>query len=149
MRKVFACCLVLAAVVFIVAGCGSKKESEKGDTDQAQTKATQAACDGSALTATTKLPPNFPTVAQATYTKESTEGPTDVTEGFFMGSVKDAHSAYTSALGTNGYQVTHDELDEHDSEVNWEGHGRSGQVAIREQCGEGDKVYLHVSNRPA
>jgi hypothetical protein len=141
--------MALAALVFVVAGCGSRKESAGGETDQAATKATQAACDGSALSATTKLPPNFPAVAQARYTKESTAGPTDVTEGFFMGSVKQGHSAYTSALDTNGYQVTHDELDDHDSEVSWTGHGRSGQVAIREQCGDKDKVYLHITNRPA
>jgi hypothetical protein len=146
MRKVFACCIVLAALVFVVAGCGSEKESEKGDTD---TVGTQAACAAPALSSTTKLPANFPTVSKATYTKESTEGPTDVTEGYFMGSVEEGHDAYKTALGTNGYVVTDDELDEHDSEVNWKGHGRSGQVALREQCGEHDKIYVKVTNRPA
>ncbi|HEY6835240.1 MAG TPA: hypothetical protein VI142_02115 [Gaiellaceae bacterium] len=138
---------VLGAVVLALAGCGSSKKTEtKGETD---TVGTQAACDASALSSTTKLPPNFPKVAQATYTTESTEGPTDLTEGYFMGSVKDGHEAYKTALGTNGYEVTDDELDEHDSEVNWKGHGRSGQVALREQCGESDKIYVKVTNRPA
>jgi hypothetical protein len=137
---------VLGALALALAGCGSSKEREKADTD---TVGTQAACDASALSSTTKLPPNFPNVAQSTYTKESAEGPTDITEGYFMGAVKEGHDAYKSALGTNGYQVTHDEFDEHDSEVNWEGHGRSGQVALREQCGENDKIYVKVTNRPA
>jgi hypothetical protein len=144
MRKGFACCILLAAVVLVVAGCWGGKN--KAETD---TVGTQAACDAPALSSATKLPANFPQVAQATYTKESTEGPTDVTEGYFMGSVKEGHDAYKSALNTNGYQVTHDELDEHDSEVNWKGHGRSGQVALREQCGDADKIYVHITNRPA
>jgi hypothetical protein len=45
--------------------------------------------------------------------------------------------------------VTDDELDAHDSEVNWKGHGRSGQVALKEQCGENDKIYVKITNRPA
>jgi len=27
--------------------------------------------------------------------------------------------------------------------------GRTGQVALRERCGEGDKIYVHITNRPA
>ena len=134
---------LLGAVVVVLAGCGGKEK------DTQASGATKAACDGSALSDTPKLPPNFPGVSNATFTKESTEGPTDVTEGYFMGSVSDGHDAFKQALGTNGYTVTHDELDEHDSEVNWSGHGRSGQVALREQCGESDKIYVKVTNRPA
>jgi hypothetical protein len=106
-------------------------------------------CTAPALSSTTKLPANWPQVSSATYTKESTDGPTNIVEGYFSGSVKDGHSAYKQALGTNGYEVTDDELDAHDSEVNWKGHGRSGQVALREQCGENDKIYVKITNRPA
>ncbi len=152
MRKVFACCLVLAALVFVAAGCGSKKESEgeKGDTDQAVSKATEEVCNGSPLTAKVKLPPGFPQIADATYTKQSTEGPTEIVEGYFNGELKDAHDEYKQELNSAaGYQVTDDEIDEHDSEVNWSGEGRTGQVAIREQCGEEDKMYVRITNRPA
>jgi hypothetical protein len=134
---------LLGVALLALAGCGGKEK------DTEASAATKAVCEGSALSSTTKLPAGFPRVSNVTFTKQSTEGPTDVTEGFFMGSVKDGHAAFKQALGTNGYTVTHDELDEHDSEVNWQGHGRSGQVALREQCGENDKIYVHITNRPA
>ena len=149
MRKVFACCIVLATLVFVVAGCGSKKEAARGDTDQALTKETQAACDGSPLSAAVKLPPSFPQVENATYTQQRTEGPTEVVEGYFKGSVKDAHDEYKKELKEAGYKILFDELEDHDSEVSWSGEGRTGQVALREQCGEGDKIYVHITNRPA
>ena len=47
-----------------------------------------AACDGSALTEAPKLPASFPQVENATYTQQSTQGPTDVVEGYFEGSVE-------------------------------------------------------------
>ena len=148
MRKGFACFMVLAALVLIVAGCGSKKES--GDTDQAVSKATEAVCNGSALTGSVKLPAGFPQIAEATYTKQSTAGPTDIVLGYFKGNVKAAHDTFKTELqSAAGYQVTHDELDEHDSEVNWRGVGRTGQVAIKEQCGADDKMYLRITNRPS
>lgn len=133
---------LLGAVVIVLAGCGGE------DKDKEASGATKAVCTAPALSSTTKLPPGWPQVSDSTYTKESTDGPTNIVEGYFMGSVEDGHAAYKQALGTGGYTVTDDELDEHDSEVNWEGHSRSGQVALREQCGENDKIYVKITNRP-
>ena len=39
-------------------------------------------------------------------------------------------------------------VEENDSEVSWKGEGRSGQVAIRNECGEDDKIYVKITNRP-
>jgi hypothetical protein len=39
-------------------------------------------------------------------------------------------------------------LEEHDSEASWSGEGRSGQVALREDCADSDKIYVHITNRP-
>ena len=47
-----------------------------------------------------------------------------------------------------GYKVLFEELEDHDSEVSWQGEGRTGQVALRDECG-GDKIYVHITNRPA
>lgn len=77
----------------------------------------KAACEGALLATPSKLPAGFPQVQNATYTKQGSDGPTDVVEGYFSGSVKDGHAAYMKAPNTGGYTVTHDELDEHDSEV--------------------------------
>jgi len=97
-----------------------------------------------------KLPAGFPQIAEATYTKQSTAGPTDIVLGYFNGKLEAAHDAFKRELqSAAGYQVTHDELDEHDSEVNWSGRGRTGQVAIKEQCGADDKMYVRITNRPS
>lgn len=48
-----------------------------------------------------------------------------------------------------GFAILFNELEEHDSEISWKGEGRTGQVAMREECGEPDKTYVHVTNRPA
>jgi hypothetical protein len=44
--------------------------------------------------------------------------------------------------------VLFEELEDHDAEVSWSGEGRSGQVALRDDCG-GGKIYVRITNRPA
>jgi hypothetical protein len=142
MRQAF-WCAALAAIVLALAGCGGGGEKE------AENPQAQAACNGSALSATPKLPASFPRVENVTFTKQSTQGPTEVVEGYFEGSVKDAHDEYLKELKAACYQILFEELEEHDSEVSWKGEGRSGQVALREDCGSDDKIYVHITNRPA
>jgi hypothetical protein len=137
---------VLAALAFLVAGCGGG-----GDKDEAETEANPqalAACNGSALTAEPKLPPSFPMVEDTTLTMQSTEGPTNLVEGYWKGDLKEAHDEYLKELKAAGYKILFEELEDHDSEVSWSGEGRSGQVALRDDCG-GDKIYVHITNRPA
>ena len=140
---------VIVGLVLVVAGCGGGG-GEKTDTDQgrAANAQAQAACDGSPLTAAPKLPPSFPMVENTTFTKQSIEGPTNVVEGYWKGSVKEAHDEYKKELQAAGYSIVFDELEDHDSEVSWKGEGRTGQVALREECGDRDKIYVHVTDRP-
>jgi hypothetical protein len=135
---------VLATAALVLAGCGGGGGNEEAANPQAK-----AACEGSALSATPKLPASFPQVEQVTFTTQSTQGPTEVVEGYFEGSVKDAHDEYLKELKGAGFQILFEELEEHDSEVSWKGEGRSGQVALREDCGSSDKIYVHITNRPA
>jgi hypothetical protein len=139
--------LLAAALGFAVAGCGGKKESE----NEPLKEDVQAACTGSALSAAPKLPPSFPQIEEdkLTYTKQSTVGPTDVVEGYFNGDVKEAHEEFEKELKAAGYDILFNELEDHDSEISWKGEARTGQVAMREECGEGDKTYIHITNRPA
>jgi hypothetical protein len=137
-------CVVLATVALVLAGCGGGG----GEQEAANPQAT-AACEGSPLSGTPKLPASFPQVENVTYTQEATQGPTEVVEGYFEGSVKDAHDEYLKELKAAGFQILFEELEEHDSEVSWKGEGRSGQVALREDCGDSDKIYVHITNRPA
>jgi hypothetical protein len=140
-----------AALVLVVAACGGGGSKESADTDQGgeASAQAQAACDGSPLSGTPKLPASFPMVEDTTLTKQSTEGPTDVVEGYWKGSLNDAHDEYKRELEGAGYTIVFDELEDHDSEVSWKGEGRTGQVALREECGDSDKVYVHITNRPA
>ena len=137
-------CAVPATVALVLAGCGGGGGEEGPANPQAK-----AACEGSPLSGTPKLPASFPQVENVTYTKDTTQGPTEVVEGYFEGSVEDAHDEYLKELKAAGFQILFEELEEHDSEVSWKGEGRSGQVALREDCGEGDKIYVHITNRPA
>jgi hypothetical protein len=143
-------CALLATVLAALAGCGGGGGEKKGETEQ-PSAAAKSACNGAALADSEKLklPPSFPQIENVTYTMQSTEGPTDVVEGYFTGSVEDAHDEYKKELEGAGYKVLFDELEEHDSEISWKGEGRTGQVALREQCAENDKVYIHITNRPA
>jgi hypothetical protein len=145
MRRAPFLLLLLGISAFLVAGCGSKKASEPVN-EQAQ-----AACTGSQLTSAPKLPPSFPQIEaeKLTYTQQRTDGPTQIVEGYFNGDVKEAHDEFKRELQGAGYKILFDELEEHDSEVSWKGEGRTGQVALREECGSSDKTYVHITNRPA
>jgi hypothetical protein len=132
-------------IVFALAGCGGDKESKNGESSGE----TQAACTGSPLAEAPRLPTKFPTFDSVTYTQQSTQGPTEIVEGYFEGDVKGAHDEVKGALeGVAGYDILFDELEEHDSEVSWKGQGRSGQVGLREECGDADRTYIRISNRP-
>jgi len=133
----------LGLMVVVLAGC------EKKSTQTESTGATEAACTGTALTAAPNLPSRFPTLTSVTYTKASTQGPTEIVEGYYSGDVKAAHDEFKSAFEGAGYTVLFDELEDHDSEVSWKGQGRSGQVALREDCGSGsNRTFVHITNRP-
>jgi hypothetical protein len=139
---------VLGALVLAVAtGCGGGGESESEESELNQQAV--AACNGSALSETPDLPASFPMVENVTYTKQTTQGPTQVVEGYFEGSLEDAYDEYKKELQAAGFKILFDEIEEHDSEVSWEGEGRSGQVALRQECGSDDKLYVHITNRPA
>ena len=136
--------LPLALLVFALAGCGGdgKGEDESGGE-------VEAACTASALEDAPNLPSGFPSFDSVTFTQQRTQGPTEIVEGYYEGELEDAYYEVKSSLEDAGFTILFDELEEHDSEVSWKGQGRSGQVALREECGSTDKIYVHVTNRPA
>ena len=88
-------------------------------------------------------------VEETTLTKQSEQGPTDLVEGYWKGDVKEAHDEYLKELKAAGYKILFEEVEApNDSEISWQGEGRSGQVALRNDCG-GGKIYVHITNRPA
>jgi len=145
--------LVVVAILvrsLLAAGCGggSKKTSS---TESDLGKEAEAACTGKPLSAAPKLPASFPQIEadKLTYTRQSTQGPTNVIEGYFNGDVKEAHDEFEKELKGAQFTILFNELEEHDSEISWKGEGRTGQVAMREECGSSDKTYVHITNRPA
>jgi hypothetical protein len=148
MRRVGGLALV-AALALAVSACGGgeKKSEEEGDLG----KEAKAACTGKALSAAPKLPASFPQIEEdkLTYTRQHTEGPTDVIEGYFHGDVEEAHDEFLKELKGAQFKILFNELEEHDSEISWQGEGRTGQVALREECGDSDKTYVHITNRAA
>ncbi len=138
--------LVTGMATLTLVACGGEKKS--GEEEGPISEAAKAACTGSELSETPKLPANFPKPGKVTYTNQETQGPSDVVEGYYEGDVKDAYEDYKSALEDANYTILFDELEEHDSEVSWKNDGRSGQVALREECGEDGKTYVHITNRP-
>jgi hypothetical protein len=144
----FGATALVVAVALAAAGCGGGGKNDS-DEDSDLGKAAQAACTGKALTAAPKLPASFPRIEaeKLTYTRQSTQGPTNVIEGYFNGDVKDAHDEFLKELKGAGYKILFNELEEHDSEISWQGEGRTGQVAMRQECGSSDKTYVHITNR--
>jgi len=140
--------IVIVSGVFAV-GCGGGGENKSEESDLG--KEAQAACTGMRLTAAPKLPASFPQIEEdkLTYTRQSTKGPTEVLEGYFNGDVNDAHDEFLKELKGAQFTILFDELEDHDSEISWKGGGRTGQVALREECGSSDKTYVHITNRPA
>ena len=126
-----------AALTFfslMLAACGGGEKEGSGEVS----KEAEAACNGSALTQAPNLPKGWPDLAEVTYTQQSVQGPTTVVDGYFEGDLESA-----------GFTILFDEIEENDSEVSWKGEGRSGQVALRDECGDSDKMFVHVTNRPA
>jgi len=144
MRQVALLSLLVAALL-AMAGCGGGDENDEAEAANPQAK---AACEGSALSEAPKLPVSFPMVENTTLTTQSTQGPTEVVEGYWSGDLEEAHDEYVKEFEAAGYKILFEELEDHDSEVSWSGEGRSGQVALRDDCG-GDKIYVHITNRPA
>jgi len=138
-------CAALAFFVLAVAACGGGGDSESsGELNQEA----EAACTGSALSDAPELPTGWPDMGEVTFTTQSDQGPTKVVEGYFDGDIEAAHDDFKRELDAAGFTILFDELEEHDSEVSWKGQGRSGQVALRQECGDDDKIYVKVTNRP-
>ena len=142
--------LVLGLAAVALAGCGGG-DKDKGDTDELS-GTVQAACKGSRMSEEPKLPASFPQIEQdkLVYTQQSTNGPTEVVEGYFNGDVQEAHDEFLKELQGAQYKILFNEVEApNDSEISWSGEGRTGQVALRNECGDSDKTYVHITNRAA
>jgi hypothetical protein len=126
--------------VLLATACGSEKKSEEGKAEKECGPAPPA------MTGNPTLPPKFPTPASVTYTGESKAGPSSIVKGYREGELADAFDSYKSAFDSAGYSVTHDEREEDDAEVNFEGGKSTGQVKMIQPCKE--RTSLAITIRP-
>ena len=124
------------AVVVLAAGCGGEKVS-------------RTACKAPATSASTGLSASFPVAAELTFTAASKDGPSNLVDGYWTADLDSVYVEYQDQLKKAGYTLTHTEKDEHDAEINYKGSGRSGQVALKDDCTESSTTRVHIADRPA
>jgi hypothetical protein len=130
---------VLALLVLVAAACEDK---DKEALDKACPQAAPA------MKVKPTLPGGFPDAKGIIYTSVKKQGPTTVAAGYLAKTLTPAHEAYSNALkNTAGYSITHEEQDAADSEVNFKGNGKSGQVKMLQICKARTQVTITI--RPA
>ena len=137
-------CALLAVLALALGACGGGEEGEEAEREAAGQACAEAPA---ALDGTPMLPEGFPTPDGVTYTAEREAGPSTIVDGYYEGGIEDAYEDYKSALdGADGFEVTQDEQEEVDAEVNFEGGGTSGQVKLIQECE--DRTSVSITARP-
>ena len=136
--------LVLAALLCVVlAGCGGENEEGEEGGDEAT-----IACRADAFDGDLGLPANFPTPGEFVATQSTQEGPTRVVVGYWESGLDEAYREWKDEVEKEGFNVTFDELEEHDSEVAYEGSGRTGIIQLKDKCEEDEVTYVRITSRP-
>jgi hypothetical protein len=142
MNRLLASLLALLLAGTLVA-CGGESEAER----EQEGEGTAAECEGSTepLADQPELPPDFPTPDGVVYTGAEEAGPSQIVEATAEADLGDVYEAYLSAFPDAGYDVTFDEREADDAEVNFAGGGSDGQVRLRE-CS--DRTAITITIRP-
>ena len=88
----------LAALTLGLAACGGDDNKAEGDLGEQA----QAACTGSPLTEAAKLPSSWPDMGEVTFTQQSTQGPTEVVEGYFDGASRQRTTSSSASFEAAG-----------------------------------------------
>jgi hypothetical protein len=99
------------------------------------------------LAAQPTLPENFPIPPELTLTSEKEAGPSTIIEGYWESDLPEVYTAYKDAFEPAGYDVTFNEQEEKDAEVNFAGGDTTGQVKLEVEC-EG-RTHIRITIRPA
>ena len=127
-------------VVLLAAACGSEKKSEEGKAEQ------ECGAAPAAMAGQPTLPAKFPTPDKVTYTGQKKTGPSRIVAGYREGELGKAFDEYKSAFESAGYDVTKDEQEADDAEVNFAGGSSTGQVKMIQSCK--DRTNLSITIRP-
>ena len=134
-----AICLAASLVCLLLTACGGNDEAVH-------------TCDGTPLSAQSiRLPPDFPIPGAVVLTKSRKAGPSQVVEGYFRGDLRSAYRQWKSAFEGGGFAILFDELETEDSEISYSAPDLDsiGQVALRSDCEESERTFVHITNRPA
>src|SRR6266511_1529361 len=141
--RILAIALALA-LGLLAAGCGGdKKEEAEGSEGAARID-----CRADAFSGDAGFPENFPTPAEFTVTESDLEGPTRVVVGYWESGLEEAYREWKDQVEEAGFNVTFDELEDRDSEVAYEGAGRTGIVQLKDKCEEDEVTYVRITSRP-
>jgi hypothetical protein len=126
-----------------LAACGESESEEVGERGEAFAPI----CEMAAMTGATGLPDSFPAVSSVTFVKTEEAGPSVIVEGWAEGDLEDVYDDIHGKFEDSDYDIIFDEQEEHDAEISFKGGGRSGQVKLADECGDG-RVYVRVTSRP-
>jgi hypothetical protein len=132
-------CITVGALVLVGAGCGGGNKESEGS---------KSACRAEATTQATGLPAGFPQPGELTVTGAHQDGPTRVVDGYWASGLDEAYREYKDQVGEAGYDVLFTEKEDHDAEISYKGDGRTGQIALRDDCSESDTTRVHITSRP-
>jgi hypothetical protein len=134
--------VAIAAITIglLAAGCGGEeKNAEPGKKD----------CRIAATSEPTGLPADFPVPGELTFTSVEKTGPTIVVDGYWDSDLDEAYGEFKDQVEAAGYTILFTEKEEDDAEISYKGAGRSGQIALREDCNEDATTAVHITSRPA
>jgi hypothetical protein len=140
--------LIPLLLVCLLAGCGGKSEAEKEGEAAAKSGRGTVTCEGSAMSAETGLPADFPSIDGITFVSSAQNGPTRAVEGYAEKGLKNLYEAYQAGLNDAGYTILFNEREEDDAEISYKAKDESTGIVALRSCDE-DKTSIHVTNRPA
>jgi len=130
--------VLLAAALTLAAGCGGGKKESEG---------TKLACKAAATSEPTGLPAAFPVPGELTFTEVRKDGPTNVVDGYWSSGLDEAYKEFGDQVKEAGYTILFQEKEKDDAEISYKGSGRTGQIALREDCSESETTRVHITSR--
>jgi hypothetical protein len=139
--------MMALALGFAAAGCGGDNKSES-ESEGGGAEAATIDCRADAYSGDPQLPENFPKPPEFVVTQSTQEGPTRVVIGYWESGLDEAHREWKDQVEEAGFKVTFDELEDKDSEVAYEGSGRTGIIQLKDRCNEDEVTYVRITSRP-
>jgi hypothetical protein len=129
--------LMIVVACALLAGCGG------GDPAAVTTPCPAAPRE---LADAPMLPQGYPSPSEVTYTHDLQAGPARIVRGYWRGDIDAAFEGYKDAFDGSGFEITKEEKESVDAEVNFAGSGVSGQVKLLQTCR--DRTDVSITVRP-